>query len=282
MKLIRIYIRLLLKYLKFYFSARTIYDLHSPFLVEFTTAVVEDQRHFYAFSFAEDIRERLKQDRTKVSIVELGAGSLVSSKKDRSIQDIVRHTAITPSTGRQLFRIINQFQPSTMLELGTSLGISTIYQAFGNYKAQMITVEGNPNLHPWSEQAFFLCDLKNIEQLEGSFAEKLPIALKKLKKLDYLFIDGDHRMDKTLAYFETCLDSLHNESIVIIADIHWSLDMERCWDKLKAHPKITLSIDLFNLGILFFREELKEKKDISLVRAIQKPWRLGFFLRKSW
>ena len=201
MKLIRIYLRLIFKYLKFYFRAITVYDLHSPFLVDFTNAVIEDQRYFYAFSFAEDIRERLKQDRTKVSIVELGAGSLVSDEKERTVRNIVQHTAIPPDAGRQLFRIVNHFQPSNMLELGTSLGISTIYQAFGNYQGQIISIEGNPHLQPWSEQAFLICGLKNITQLQGPFDEQLPIALKKLQKLDYVLMDGDHRKGKNLILF---------------------------------------------------------------------------------
>ena len=83
--------------------------------------------------------------------------------------------------------------------------------------------------------------------------------------------------EKTLSYFETCLEYLHNDSVVIIADIHWSDEMEQCWEQLKKHPQVSLSVDLFHLGVLFFREELKEKKDVSLVRARLKPWRLGFF-----
>lgn len=277
MKLIKVYLRLIYKYLQYYFRAKTIYDLHSPFLVAFTKAVLEDDRHFYAFSYAEDIRERLKSDRTKVSIVELGAGSLVSDQPERSIQNIVTHTAVPPYAGRQLFRITKHFEPKNMLELGTSLGISTIYQAFGSLNGQMITIEGNPHLQPWSEQAFTLCGLKNINQQTGPFEAQLPLALKKLKQLDYVLMDGDHRKENSWNYFETCLKYAHNDSVFVIADIHWSDEMEACWKWLKDHRKVSLSVDLFHFGVLFFRKELRYENHVSLVKAKYKPWRLGFF-----
>lgn len=277
MKLIKVYLRLLFKYLRFFYKAKTIYDLHSPFLVAFTKAVIEDRRHFYAFSYAEDIRERLKLDRTMVQVVELGARSLVSDQSERTIENIVKHTAIPPPAGQKLFRIVNYFNPKRLLELGTSLGISTIYQAFGSLNGQLITIEGNPHLQPWSDQAFLLCSLGNVTSLRGPFKTQLPLALKKLGKLDYFFMDGDHRMNPTWSYFEIALKFAHNDSVFVIADVHWSDEMEACWEKMKNHDEVTLSIDLFHFGILFFRKELRAEKHVSLVRANQKPWRLGFF-----
>lgn len=277
MRFIRFYFQAFFRQLRYYFKARTKYDVHSPFVADFIENTLEDERWFYTFSTAEALRSKLLQDRTTVAIDDLGAGSMVFTSNTRSLRDLVRHTAASPALGRLLFRIVNWHKPATMLELGTSLGISAIYQASAALDARMITIEGCAPLAQLAQRHLKEAGLENVEVMTGAFQQALPKALKALGKLDFVYLDGDHRAESTLAYFEQCLPYAHEGSLFAIGDIHWSHDMESVWNALRKHPQVSLSIDLYDLGLLFFRKAQKEKEDFTLIRAKRKPWRLGFF-----
>ena len=277
MRLFQLYIPALLRYLRFYFRAHTKYDVHSPYVADFLEHTYGDDRWFYVFSTAETLRKRLLQDRTKLSVTDLGAGSAIFDSNQRRLCDVVRYTAISPVLGRLLFRIVCWHKPTTLLELGSSVGISAIYQASAALDASMVTIEGDPALAQLTRSHLREAGLKQVNVLEGDFQQTLPGALQQLKKLDYLYVDGDHRADRTLAYFNQCMAFAHESSLFVFADIHWSSDMEQAWETMRHDPRVTISIDLFDFGLLFFRKENKAQEHFTLIQARRKPWRAGFF-----
>ncbi len=270
-------LKIALRFLRFYFSAKTKYDVHSPFVFEFTVEVLEDKRSFYAFYDIEMLRKLLLRDKTKLRITDFGAGSTVAGQKERSIRNIARHSATDSFFCQVLFRIINLYKPSTILEMGTSLGISTLYQASAALNSQFITLEGDPNISKQAQKNLDRLEAEHVQLITGTFKKTLIPALKKIKKLDYVFIDGNHRLKPTIEYFEQCLEFAHENSIFVFDDIHWSEEMEAAWEKVKEHPEVTLSIDLFFCGVVFFKKSFKEKEHYKIVPARWKPWRLGFF-----
>ena len=269
--------RQFIRLLKWYFKAKTQFNIHSPFVFNFSQKVLEDDRVFYAFRDLEILRKILADDRTKLKIKDYGAGSLVSDSKERSIRSLVKYSATMPLYCRFLFRIINEYKPQTILELGTSVGISTLYQSRAAMNAEFITIEGDPKIAAVAENNFRRMRAHNIRQITGTFEEKLVPALEALKKLDYAFIDGNHREKPTVAYFETCLKYAHEDSIFIFDDIHWTEGMERAWEKIIAHPQVTLSLDMYWFGVVFFKKEFQEKSNIAVAKSIWKPWITGFF-----
>lgn len=277
MRLFLLYFPALLRYLRYYFRAHTKYDVHSPYVADFLEHTYGDDRWFYVFSTAETLRKRLLQDRRKLSVIDLGAGSAIFDSNQRRLSDVVRHTAISPALGRLLFRIVCWHKPATLLELGASVGISAIYQASAALEAAMITIEGDPALAQLTRDHLKEAGLKQVKVVEGDFQVALPNALQVIKKLDYLYLDGDHRGDRTLAYFNQCMAFAHEGSLFVFADIHWSPDMEQAWETMRMDPRVTISIDLFDFGLLFFRKENKEKQHFTLIQAGRKPWRMGFF-----
>ncbi len=279
MKAFLIHIQLLLRFLRFYSRARNRHGLHSPFVFELAEKVVEDSRPFYAFGLIEQLRKSLLGDKSRISIADYGAGSKVASGRQRSIGSLARYSAVSPATGRLLFRLVHFLKPRRMLELGTSLGISTAYQASAALRAAFVTIEGCPETARRAKQHFLQLGLPHIRLLNGPFREMLPTALEHLQQLDYLYIDGDHRAGASLEYFQACLPYAHNDSVFVIADIHWSKEMEEAWREMQQHPGVTLSIDLFHLGLLFFRKEQRQKERFSIIRARYKPWRIGLFGR---
>jgi predicted O-methyltransferase YrrM len=249
---------------------------------EFTEAVLEDDRWFYAFSEIEALRDILLPDKTMVPITDLGAGSQVSPRKERSIGSLARYSANQPFVCQTLFLLVQHFKPNTLLELGTSLGFSTAYQAAACRKGRMITIEGCPNVARFAAKNLELMKAENVTLLQGSFEEKLPEALAELKSLDYVFVDGNHRREPTLRYFQKCLEFAHDNSVFVFDDIHWSAEMEAAWLEIKRHPRVRISIDLFFFGVVFFRSEQRQPEHFSLVPWVWKPWAIGLgdFFRK--
>jgi predicted O-methyltransferase YrrM len=268
---------MLIRMLRYYFRARTRYDIHSPFVFQLIEEVLEDDRNYYAFSEIEYLRWRLKKNTTKITITDYGAGSRVNSSSQRKISSIAKHSAISPATGRLLFRLLNFLQPDSTLELGTSLGISTSYLKSARRQSHMITIEGCPAVAREAAQNLNTFKFKQLTLLTGSFQEMLPVALLDIGRLDCLYLDGDHRKDASLKYFEACLEKAHENSFFIIADIHWSGEMEAAWEQMKAHPEVTLTIDLYHVGLIFFRKQSKGESHYTLIKAKYKPWRMGFF-----
>ncbi|MDX1939820.1 MAG: class I SAM-dependent methyltransferase [Saprospiraceae bacterium] len=277
MKILRLYFRLLLHFGSYYWRAKTIYDIHSPFVTDLIKAVLEDDRFFYAFAGIESLREKLLQNKAILHIEDHGAGSKVNNSITRTVADIAKYAAISSNTGKQLFRLVNFCKPKTILELGTSLGISTLYLANAALNAKIITIEGCHDVVEQAKHHFDIMKASHIEIKEGVFEELLYPALTNLKTLDFLFLDGDHRAGASLQYFEQCLPYAHENSVFVIADIHWSDEMEQAWKQMQQHPRITLSVDLFHFGLLFFRKERQEKEHFVLIEKRYKPWRLGLF-----
>ncbi|HBX51232.1 MAG: SAM-dependent methyltransferase [Bacteroidetes bacterium RIFOXYA12_FULL_35_11] len=250
-----------LKFLKYHLFAkhRNGHGIHSPFVYELLTTVIESDDQFYTFNDIENLRIQLLTSTNTIEVTDFGAGSKVQKSPIRKIKNIVKYSARNSKYGQLLFRLVTFFEPKTILELGTSLGFSTMYLAAPYSKTTVYTFEGCLNLSKMAKYHFSLMNLKNIQQITGNFKTTLPETLKKIKKLDFVFFDGNHRYEPTVNYFQLCLEKAHEESVFIFDDIHWSHEMELAWKQIKNHPKVVLTIDLFFLGIVFFNTEISKQ-----------------------
>ena len=272
MSLIITRFKLLFRFITFYWKANTVYGLHSPFVYELCQQILHDNRTFYAYPIIESLRGQLLKSKRAIEITDLGAGSKVSSKKVRSVSSIAKYGAISPEVGRMLFRLVNHFKPENILELGTSLGISTLYQSSAALNAKVITIEGCPNIADLASRNFKHSGMRWIQTVNASFEIALPEVLDQLQEVGYVFIDGDHQSRATIKYFDTIFPYLNDESLIVVADIYWSDEMVNAWNQLQQHPQVTLSIDFYHFGILFFRKEQQQKVHYKVVSKWWKPW----------
>jgi precorrin-6B methylase 2 len=144
------------------------------------------------------------------------------------------------------------------IELGTSLGISACYQglALKQHQGHLITIEGAPELNKIALQHFEQLALtQTITAVTGTFDETLPTLLNQINTIDYAFIDGNHRYEPTIKYFNWLLPKMHNNSLIVFDDIYWSKGMTKAWEEIKAHPQVSVTVDLFFIGLVFFRKE---------------------------
>jgi len=226
------------QYLRYYARARTRYRVHSPFVFDLANEVLEDDRYFYVFDDIERLRVNLLRDKRMLEVTDLGAGSHTTASNQRSVRSIAR-SAVTPS--------------------------------------QVITLEGCPEIAAIAQENFKRLGANNIELMIGDFSETLPQALRKMQGVDYVFFDGNHRKIPTLNYFHEALKYAHEDSVFVFDDIYWSEEMIEAWEEIKAHPQVTLTVDIFYMGIVFFRKEQLTKEHFTLIDSWKKPWSMGFF-----
>ena len=200
----------------------------------------------------------------RLNCTDLGAGSYLQNTRSKSISEIVHAAAKPEKYAQLLFRFVNYFQPATILELGTSLGISAAYMAAANSKSKLITIEGCKDIAAVAKENFIKLELHNIEQVVGNFDDCLPEVLNKIDQLDFAFFDGNHRKLPTINYFEQCLEKAVEGSVFIFDDIYWSDEMKVAWQEIKKNEKVTVTIDLFYFGIVLFRK--KQVKEHFVIR----------------
>ncbi len=235
------------------------HSLHSPFLYAlYTQCIKPDESN--GFESIEQLRNNLLKKQDTIHIEDLGAGSRVSSSSLRKISSIAKHSATPPKFSRLLARFIDYFEYQTVLELGTSLGLNTLHMATSKANINVHTIEGSSSIADLARQHFEEMGLENIHLHEGNIDEVLPNVLAQTKSIDLAYLDANHRYAPTLQYYELILPSLHAKSMLVLDDIHWSAEMNQAWNELCDRPEVSLSIDLFEGGILFFDQELPREQ----------------------
>ncbi len=246
---------MILDYLKYLFLARNEHSLHSPFLFEFYLKVLKDSTVEYDFLAIEELRRKLLSDEREIVITDLGAGSKLNSSSQRKIKDIARNSQKPAKLAQLFYRIIRFYNYRTILDLGTSLGITTAYLAKATLGGKVFTFEGCPNTAEIAKENFKELGIHNVEVVVGDLNNSLEKQLERIEKIDFAFLDANHRYEPTVDYFEKCLSKIHDDTCFIFDDIYWSEGMKRAWEQICNHPQVTVSIDVFWVGIVFFRKK---------------------------
>jgi predicted O-methyltransferase YrrM len=259
-------VQLAFKYLKYLINASNGkgHGIHSPFVFEFVTKVLNGKGNKQVYGEIENVRKQLLQNNVRINIEDFGAGSRVIGTKERAVNQIAK-TSLKPKKYSQLLnRMVQHYQPKTMLEIGTSLGITTSYLAKGKSDASVITMEGAKEIAAVAQQNFHSLHITNIQSVLGNFDDTLPSTLSELDTIDLAFIDGNHRFQPTINYFEQVLKKANQSTIIILDDIYWSKEMEQAWHWVKAHEQVRLTIDLFAIGIVVLRPEILHKQHFCI------------------
>ena len=238
--------------------------MHSPFVFDLIIHVLNDHQKEPCFEEIETIRQSLKKNHDEIEVEDFGAGSAVIKSNKRKISKIANSSLKSPKYAQLLHRLVKYFRPKNIVELGTSFGITSAYLAKGNSDAQLYTFEGASSISKIAENNFKKLGINNIELINGDFGKTLPPFLEKNMPIDFAFIDGNHREKPTLAYFHELLTIANDQTIFVFDDIHWSTEMEQAWSAIQNHPTVTLSIDLFFIGIVIISKDFKEKQHFKI------------------
>ena len=254
------------KYIHYYINASSGkgHGVHSPFVFDFITNVLNDKTVYDCYDRIEGQRKELLRNAKVITVEDFGAGSAVIKTNRRIVYKIAASSLKHPKYAQLFYRIAKYYKSQNIVELGTSFGITTSYLASGNRQAAVYTLEGAGSVAAIAEQQFESLGLKNIQLLQGSFDKTLPAILSSIQKIDLAFVDGNHRKEPTLEYFTRLLGCSTASTILIFDDIHWSIEMEAAWAEIKQHSSVTLSIDLFFIGIVFLNPDFKIKQHFKI------------------
>ena len=234
-------------------------SVHSPFVFDLYTKVILPKKSFYSFDKIDSVRKMLCKNEGTIRVTDFGAGSHLNNSKEKKISTIAKNAAKSKKIGELLSVLCNHVTPKYALELGTSLGISTLYQYSASKSAKWTTMEGCPETAKLAQKVFHSYKADSIQIKVGDFGVTLPEVIEGYPQLDYVFFDGNHQKQPTIDYFEACLPKVTETSLFIFDDIHWSEGMEEAWEYIKRHPQVTVTIDLFWIGLVFFKKnEVKE------------------------
>ncbi|MBU3715006.1 MAG: class I SAM-dependent methyltransferase [Ferruginibacter sp.] len=250
------------KFLKYWISASNGkgHGIHSPFVYEFIEKVLNDKKQYECYQPIETQRKNLLSNNESIEVEDFGAGSTVIKTKKRKINAIAGSSLKPKKYAQLLFRIAKFYQPKHIIELGTSLGITASYLSSACPNGKLSSFEGSKAIANIAKKNLKTTGCNNSEVYIGEFSKTLPEYLKTNNTVDFAFIDGNHKKEPTINYFNWILEHSNDYTIMVFDDIYWSKEMEEAWESIKKHESVTLSIDLFFIGLIFLRKEFKVKQ----------------------
>ena len=261
-------------YLQFLWNSKNQHGVHSPFVYSLVTKCFYDTKskpdpsgseQAKQYSTLKNYRKSLLENKSYIEVTDFGAGSKVFTSNKRQIAKIAKTAGISSKRAKLLYRITNYFQPETILEIGTSLGLATSALALGNPKAKIITLEGCPETANQCQLQLRKFNFNTVELVVTKFSEYFKTDNLQPTTHKLIYFDGNHSKAATLDYFELLLPTITNDTVWIFDDIHWSVEMEEAWGVIKNHPKVNVTIDTFQWGIVFFRYE--QEKEHFVIRV---------------
>ena len=220
------------------------YGIHSPFAFALVTDLINNNDvAYYAFDCIEKQRHHCLNDSTKITLM---------NGKTQTIASLCKRSSSPDKDAQLLFKLAVLMKSNTVIELGTFLGFGTAYLASISSQAKVISIDHDPTSLSYANKNLKALGIANVELMEDTIDNALPHALAKVKQVDFIFFDGHHTREATLHYFSLALPYVSERTVFVFHDIHWSKGMYQAWQTISNHPKVSLSIERYNMGLIFF------------------------------
>lgn len=243
--------------------------IHSPYLFYLVRMLMYDDNSYYCWDRIEERRRAMLRAQKEIEVEDWGTGR--SRERRRRVCEIARGSLEKSRNVRILFRWLRFLGEGrggglNIVELGTSLGITTAYLASVGSKNKVITFEGSGAIADMAKMNWDKLGIANIQQVVGNIDETLSPTLacasacaNNKYNIDMAFIDANHTYEATMRYWRELVRYKGDKSIYVVDDIHYSREMERAWNEIKAREEVSSSMDLGDMGVLFFDKQYMKK-----------------------
>lgn len=240
------------KYLSYLFHAkhRKGFGIHSPFVFYLVTMVIEETLPYYRFVQIENLRTLLNKTKKKIKENKNGV------ETERRISEFVRESSISPSYDQLLFRLVNFFKPRNVVEIGTSIGITSLYLATSDTHRPVYTIGESKELADFAHTTFGKVGLQNIIQQTGNVETKLPVVLSKEKNIDFVYFGRQTSVEAIQKSLSLLSSSFTSKTVIMLSDL-WKDERKELWETMKKQSGVRVSIEMFHYGILIFNEDLQ-------------------------
>ena len=247
-------LQLAVDFLKYRLKAKTRHGVHSPFAYRLVDQVIYDFQAKKVYADIEKLRSELVRDMRSIPITDLGVGSVLNKSKQKKVSTLAKNILKPTKLDQLIHRLVADVNPGNIIELGTCLGIQTAYLAKAAPNARVISIEECPETVAIALENLEKLHIQNTEICVGNLDELLPDIIKNIPELDLILINGSHTKEAILNYFQWCLPKLSERSIMIFDHIHRSKEMNEAWEHIKGQPKVSVTIDLFQIGLVFVKK----------------------------
>jgi predicted O-methyltransferase YrrM len=242
-----------LEYLIFY-GHRNGHGIHSPFVFDLVSRIFRNKTGYDVVCSIEKVREKMISDKRKIIVNDLGSGSVRRKDNIRKMSEIARNSAVPAKYGKLLHNLASEFGGEAIIEFGTSFGISTMYLSAGSPGSVVYTMEGCGACAEIAENNFSVAGAKNINLIVGPFETSVQQLIESKIKPGLVYIDGNHRKEPVIEYFYQMASISGSDTVIILDDIYDSREMSEAWEEIKQHEKVSVTVDIFRMGLVFFRE----------------------------
>ncbi len=246
-------------YLDYLLRAKTRHGIHSPFVYDFVDKELHRKCDSEITSTVEQIRKNLLRDNRTVDFKDLGAGSKKVKTSKPKVKQLAKNSLKSKKYASLTAKLASYVRAKTIIELGTSLGTTTLYLSLCNPQARIFTIEGSKSVAEVAQEQFTKAGAENIQSIIGNFDREFPKLLKETGNTDFIFIDGNHTYEATLRYFKMALDAAGENTVIVFDDINWSTGMQKAWQEIKKEPKVRISMDFFFVGAVFFNPNFSKE-----------------------
>lgn len=249
------------EFLKYQLFAKSIKTIHPPFAYDLIQHLKNRDISAHDKKAIFSIKRKAANNNNIIEHTDMGA-SAKGRKYVRSfkkVADMAAKSGISHKYGRLLYHLVNYFEPENIIEMGTSLGISTLYLSLANKKANIITIEGCAETARVAQNYIKKGGGNNVKVYVGGFQSLLPHTLEGMPAVDFVFFDGHHKYEPTMEYFRKSKPFAHDNTVFVFDDIHWSREMHKAWRHIIHDKDVTLSLDFFQLGIVFFKKGISKQ-----------------------
>jgi len=228
------------------------YGVHSPFVFELITKVIEEKRAYYCYESLRKIRWQLQQEERKIKI----------GNKEMSVKRALRQHCFSTSECELLFRLANYFQPAMIGVVGSGLGLVPLYLAAYSKTMQCVVFEPEQDIAQIAQNVIHKSVKASIDVIEKAFdTAHLPLA----HPYDLIVWGKGIAEEFTVDVFEKILPHVAEQCVLVLSGINDSSKAKQTWQTICTHPRVTVTVDLCTLGIIYLHPNLNRKTYKSVV-----------------